>query len=81
MTTFDRVQMVIGDILGCEEDDIQPGTTLENDLGADDIDLIELQMDLEEEFSLEITECDWEKLLKGTVADIVRYVDEWRSQS
>ncbi len=44
------------------------------DLGADSLDLIELQMALEEEFGIEIPDEDAEKFV--TIGDMVKYVEE-----
>ncbi len=79
MALFDRVQGIIENQLGVEADEIKPEASFIDDLGADSLDLVELIMSLEEEFSeegqtVEISDEDAEKIL--TVKDAVAYIDE-----
>lgn len=53
--------------------DIKPEQTIVDDLGADDLDSIEVLMSLEEQFGLAIPEDDWNKVV--TVQDIYDYID------
>lgn len=78
-TVFDRVKNIIVDQLGVEEEEVVPAASFVDDLNADSLDLVELIMALEEEFSsgdskLEISDEDAEKLL--TVNDAVEYIKE-----
>ncbi len=78
-TVFERVQKIIAEQLGVDEKDIQPQTSFVDDLNADSLDLVELIMSLEEEFSkegktMEISDEDAEKI--GTVQDAVNYIVE-----
>jgi len=78
-TVFERVQKIIAEQLGVEESEIKPETSFVDDLNADSLDLVELIMSLEEEFSaegrtVEISDEDAEKIL--TVKDAVSYIDE-----
>lgn len=78
-TVFERVQKIIAEQLGVEESEIKPETSFIDDLNADSLDLVELIMSLEEEFSaegrtVEISDEDAEKIL--TVQDAVTYIDE-----
>jgi len=78
-TVFDRVRKIIAEQLGVEEGDIAPQTSFVEDLNADSLDLVELIMSLEEEFSqggknLEISDEDAEKIT--TVQDAVSYIIE-----
>ncbi|MEE9198447.1 MAG: acyl carrier protein [Dehalococcoidia bacterium] len=78
-TVFDRVKKIIVDQLGVEEEEVAPSASFVDDLNADSLDLVELIMALEEEFSdgdrkLEIADEDAEKLL--TVQDAVDYIRE-----
>lgn len=50
-TNFERVKKIVVDQLGVEEEKIVPLASFVDDLGADPLDLIELTMSLEEEFS------------------------------
>jgi acyl carrier protein len=78
-TVFERVQKIIAEQLGVEESEIKPETSFIDDLNADSLDLVELLMSLDEEFSaegrtVEISDEDAEKIL--TVQDAVTYIDE-----
>jgi acyl carrier protein len=73
------VRKIIADQLGVEETDIQPQTSFVEDLNADSLDLVELIMSLEEEFSkegkaIEISDEDAEKI--ATVQDAVNFIKE-----
>ena len=76
---FDRVRKIIAEQLGVEESEIQPQTSFVEDLNADSLDLVELIMSLEEEFSkegktVEISDEDAEKI--ATVQDAVNFITE-----
>jgi acyl carrier protein len=76
---FERVRKIIADQLGVEETEIQPQTSFVEDLNADSLDLVELIMSLEEEFSkegkaIEISDEDAEKI--ATVQDAVNFIKE-----
>ena len=78
-TISDRVKKIIVDQLGVEEEEVVLSASFVDDLNADSLDLVELIMALEEEFSdedrkLEIADEDAEKIL--TVKDAVDYVNE-----
>ncbi len=76
-TVFERVRKIIAEQLGVEETEIAPQTSFVDDLNADSLDLVELIMSLEEEFSkegksMEISDEDAEKIV--TVQDAVSYI-------
>jgi acyl carrier protein len=76
---FERVQKIIAEQLGVDEAEIKPETSFVEDLNADSLDLVELIMSLEEEFSkegktVEISDEDAEKIT--TVQDAVAYIEE-----
>ena len=78
-TVFERVQKIIAEQLGVEESEIKPETSFVDDLNADSLDLVELIMSMEEEFSndgstLEISDEDAEKIV--TVQDAVDYLKD-----
>lgn len=73
MATFDKVKEVIIDKLGVEEDKITVEASFVDDLGADSLDTVELIMELEEEFGIEIPDEDAEGL--NTVGSIVKYIE------
>ena len=76
-TILSRVRKIIVEHLGVEEEEVVPTASFVDDLGADSLDLVELIMSLEEEFSnpsrkIEIPDEDAEKII--TVQDAVDYV-------
>ena len=78
-TVFERVRKIISEQLGVEEGEIKPETSFVDDLNADSLDLVELIMSLEEEFSkagksIEVSDEDAEKIV--TVQDAVNYIQE-----
>ena len=72
MSTFDKVKDVIIDKLGVEEDSIKSEAHFVNDLGADSLDTVELIMEFEEEFGIEIPDDDAEQIT--TVGSAVEYI-------
>ena len=74
MSTFDKVKEVIVDKLGVEEDKIETSSSFVDDLGADSLDTVELIMQLEEEFGIEIPDDDAEKIT--TVGSAVEYIEK-----
>jgi acyl carrier protein len=75
-TTLEIVASIIAAMLGVYEESVTPNARLWEDLGADDLDRVELLLALEDEFDLEISDEDWEQLV--TVGDVVRYIDKER---
>ena len=78
-TILERVKKIIVNQLGVEESEVKPESSFVDDLNADSLDLVELVMSLEEEFStegkrLEIPDEDAEKI--KTVQDAVDYIKE-----
>lgn len=76
---FERVRAIVVEQLGVEEDEVTPTASFVDDLNADSLDLVELIMSLEEEFSqdgteLEISDEDAEKI--ATVQDAVDYLKD-----
>jgi len=76
-TIFERVQRMIVEQLGVEEGEVLPAASFVDDLGADSLDLVELIMSLEEEFSnpsrkIEIPDEEAEKIV--TVQNAVDYI-------
>ena len=67
-----KVKSIIVEQLGVEEDEVKDNAKFIDDLGADSLDTVELVMALEEEFSIEISDDDAEKIM--TVQDAVTYV-------
>ena len=73
MSTFDKVKEVIIDKLGIEDSKIESGSSFVDDLGADSLDTVELIMQLEEEFGIEIPDEDAEKIT--TVGAALEYIN------
>jgi acyl carrier protein len=73
MSTFDRVKKLIANRLSVSEDEISMESSFKDDLGADSLDVVELVMELEDEFEIEIADEDAESI--ATVGDAVRYID------
>jgi len=67
-----RVAHILVDQLGVDEKEIKPTARLADDLGADDLDQVEVMLRLEDEFRIEIPDQDAEKL--KTVGDLVNYI-------
>jgi len=74
MSTFDKVKEVIIDKLGIEDSKIESKSSFVDDLGADSLDTVELIMQLEEEFGIEIPDEDAEKIT--TVQAAVDYIEQ-----
>ncbi|MEC7927490.1 MAG: acyl carrier protein [Candidatus Neomarinimicrobiota bacterium] len=73
MSTFDKVKDVVLDKLGVEDSQITMEASFVDDLGADSLDTVELIMELEEEFGIEIPDDDAENIT--TVGAAVKYID------
>ena len=74
MSTLDKVKEVVIDKLGVEDDKIVSKASFVDDLGADSLDTVELIMQLEEEFGIEIPDEDAESIT--TVQAAVDYIDK-----
>ena len=78
-TIFEQLKTIIVEQLGVEEDEVVPSASFVDDLGADSLDLVELIMSLEEQFStpsqkIEISDEDAEKIV--TVQDAIDYITD-----
>lgn len=78
-TIFERIKPIVVEQLGIEESGIVPTASFVEDLGADSLDLVELIMSLEEEFSnpsrkVEIPDEDAEKII--TIQDAIDYLKD-----
>jgi len=72
MSIEQRVKEIIVEQLGVNESEVKPDAKFVDDLGADSLDLVELVMALEEEYNMEISDEDAEKIL--TVGDAIEYI-------
>ncbi|MBB6175829.1 acyl carrier protein [Anoxybacillus tengchongensis] len=69
---LERVTKIIVDRLGVEESQVTLESSFKEDLGADSLDVVELVMELEDEFDMEISDEEAEKIV--TVGDAVNYI-------
>ena len=71
---FEKVKSIIVDQLDVEEDKVTMNANIQDDLGADSLDIVDLVMSFEEEFDIEIPDEEVEKI--KTVGDIVKFIEE-----
>lgn len=72
-TVLERVTKVIIDRLGVDENEVKLEASFREDLGADSLDVVELVMELEDEFDMEISDEDAEQI--STVGSAVKYIE------
>ena len=72
MDVFETVKKTIVDTISCNPDDVTPEASIK-DLGADSIDAVQIIMDLEEVYGIEIDADDAGAFV--TVADVVKYIE------
>lgn len=70
----DKVKQIIAEKLSVDMEDIVPEASFVDDLGADSLDLVELIMTMEEEFDIDISDEDAEKIV--TVKDAMDFVQK-----
>ena len=68
-----RVTAIIVDKLGVNETEVKPEATFAQDLGADSLDTVELIMEFEKEFGIQIPDDQAEKI--ATVGDAISYIE------
>ena len=77
MPTREEIQesviQIVCDQMGVSRDKVTPETSFVNDLGADSLDTVELVMEFEDEFDLNIPDEDAEKI--QTVGDAIKYIE------
>lgn len=73
MTLEDKVKKIIAEKLSVELDEVVPDASFVDDLGADSLDLVELIMSMEEEFDVDISDEDAEKIV--CVKDAIEYIN------
>lgn len=71
---YEKVKEIISEQLNVDENEISPEKSFVDDLGADSLDLVELIMALEEEFDLEISDEEAQKI--RTVGEAVKFIEE-----
>ena len=69
-----RVKAIIVDKLGVDENEVVNGASFTNDLGADSLDTVELIMEFEKEFDVQIPDDEAEKIT--TVGEAIKYLED-----
>ncbi|MBR1594057.1 MAG: acyl carrier protein [Alloprevotella sp.] len=72
--TAEKVQEIIVEKLSVEAADVKPEASFANDLGADSLDTVELIMEFEKVFKINIPDDEAEKI--STVGDAIAYIEE-----
>lgn len=70
---FEQVKSIIADRLDVDEEKVVLEASFKDDLEADSLDVVELVMELEDEFDIEIADEDAENI--NTVGDAVNYIN------
>ena len=78
MAVKDKIREMIVEQLGVSAEEVVPEASFIDDLGADSLDIVELVMAIEEEYSLEIPDEDAERM--QTIQDAITYVEERTSK-
>ena len=68
------IEKIISDSIGCDLGQVTDDANFVNDLGADSLNIVELVMQVEEQFDIEIPDEDAEEL--HTVADLKQYIED-----
>jgi acyl carrier protein len=72
--SFEKIKEIIVDQMGVDPDKVTETASFIEDLGADSLDIVELIMTFEEEFDMEMSDEDAEKI--ATVGDVINYIKE-----
>ncbi|WP_122788714.1 acyl carrier protein [Intestinibacillus sp. Marseille-P6563] len=71
---FEKICELLADKFDADASTMTMDTSIKDDLNADSLDVVELMMDLEEQFGITIS--DEEAMKLSTIGDIVKYIDE-----
>ena len=71
---LEEMREIIADQLNCDAETITEDTSLQEDLGADSLDVVDLLMSIEDEFSIEVPDEDVENI--KTVGALVSYIEQ-----
>ncbi len=71
---FEKLKELVVDQLGVDDDEVTMEATMQGDLGADSLDLVDLVMSIEEEFGVKVSDEELEHI--KTIGDIVDYIEE-----
>ena len=75
----DQVRQIICEKLSVKPEQVTPATSFVNDLGADSLDTVELVMEFEDKFGMQIPDEEAEKI--QTVGDAVQYIADHQGQA
>ncbi|MBQ9679662.1 MAG: acyl carrier protein [Ruminococcus sp.] len=70
---LEKIKVILAEQFDVEEDSIKTETDLQDDLGADSLDVVDLLMSIEDEFEIEIPDEEIETI--RTVGDLVNYIE------
>ena len=70
---LEKIKVILAEQFDVEEDSIKTETDLQDDLGADSLDVVDLLMSIEDEFEIEIPDEEIENI--RTVGDLVNYIE------
>lgn len=70
---LEKVKVILAEQFDVEEDTLQNDTDLQDDLGADSLDVVDLLMSIEDEFDIEIPDEEIENI--RTVGELVNYIE------
>jgi acyl carrier protein len=73
-TNEEKIRKIIMEQLQVDADEVTPGSSFKDDLGADSLDVVELCMEIEEVFGFDIPSADADKM--SVVQDLYDYIDE-----
>lgn len=71
---LEKVKAILADQFDAEEDSITPETSIQEDLGADSLDVVDLLMTIEDEFEVEVPDSEIENI--KTVGNLVTYIEQ-----
>ncbi|MFS0776822.1 acyl carrier protein [Neobacillus sp. 3P2-tot-E-2] len=78
MTTFEKLKPIIADQLGVKMEIIKMESSFKDDFEADSLDMVDLTMEIEDEFAIEIS--DKVAATLQTVGDVVNYIQNQRNK-
>lgn len=78
MTTFEKLKPITADQLGIKMENIKLESSFKDDFEADSLDMVDLTMEIEDEFAIEIS--DKVAATLQTVGDVVNYIQNQRNK-
>lgn len=78
MTTYEKLKPIIADQLGVKMENIKLESSFKDDFEADSLDMVDLTMEIEDEFAIEIS--DKVAATLQTVGDVVNYIQNQRNK-